>query len=71
MQVNRVGFFIGVERVLEMEAVVFVGLQGSGKSSFFRERFFATHVRVSLDLLRTRNRENRILEVWHDGSVQG
>ncbi|WP_425571229.1 hypothetical protein [Novipirellula rosea] len=47
----------------EMEAVVFTGLQGSGKSSFFKERFFATHVRISLDLLRTRNRENRILEV--------
>ncbi|GAA4444353.1 hypothetical protein GCM10023156_02550 [Novipirellula rosea] len=46
-----------------MEAVVFTGLQGSGKSSFFKERFFATHVRISLDLLRTRNRENRILEV--------
>lgn len=46
-----------------MEAVVFTGLQGSGKSSFFKERFFATHVRISLDLLRTRNREDRILEV--------
>lgn len=45
-----------------MEAVVFVGLQGSGKSSFFKERFFATHVRISLDLLRTRNREKRILQ---------
>ena len=46
-----------------MEAVVFAGLQGSGKSSFFKEQFFATHVRISLDLLRTRNRENRIMEV--------
>lgn len=45
-----------------MEAVVFAGLQGSGKSSFFKERFFATHVRISLDLLRTRNREDRLLE---------
>ena len=46
-----------------MEAVIFVGLQGSGKSSFFRERFFSTHVRISLDLLRTRNRERRLLAV--------
>ncbi len=44
-----------------MEAVVFVGLQASGKSSFYKERFFATHVRISLDLLRTRNRERRLL----------
>lgn len=46
-----------------MEAVVFIGLQASGKSSFYKERFFATHVRISLDLLRTRNRERRMLAV--------
>ena len=44
-----------------MEAVVFVGIQASGKSSFYKERFFSTHVRISLDLLRTRNRERRLL----------
>lgn len=44
-----------------MEAVIFTGLQGSGKSSFYRDRFFSTHVRISLDLLRTRNREDRLL----------
>lgn len=44
-----------------MEAVVFMGIQGSGKSSFFKERFFTTHVRISLDLLKTRNRELRLL----------
>jgi predicted kinase len=46
-----------------MEAVIFIGLQASGKSSFYRERFFATHVRISLDLLRTRHRERRMLSV--------
>ena len=46
-----------------MEAVIFVGLQASGKSSFYKERFFATHVRISLDVLRTRNRERRLLTV--------
>lgn len=45
-----------------MEAVIFVGLQASGKSSFYKERFFATHVRISLDLLRTRNRERRLID---------
>ncbi|MEO8494124.1 MAG: AAA family ATPase [Planctomycetota bacterium] len=44
-----------------MEAIVFTGLQGSGKSSFYKERFFATHVRISLDLMRTRNRERKFL----------
>ncbi len=46
-----------------MEAVIFIGLQGSGKSSYFREWFFTTHVRVSLDLLKTRHREKRFLEL--------
>jgi predicted kinase len=43
-----------------VEAVIFVGLQGAGKSSFYRERFFDTHLRLSLDMLRTRHRERRL-----------
>src|SRR5262249_9709639 len=46
---------------LLMEAVIFVGIQASGKSSFYRERFFPTHVRISPDLLRTRRRERSLL----------
>ena len=45
-----------------MEAIIFIGLQASGKSTFYRERFFATHVRISLDLLRTRYRERLFLD---------
>jgi predicted kinase len=45
-----------------MEAVILVGIQGSGKTTFYRERFFETHVRVSLDLLRTRDRERVFLK---------
>jgi predicted kinase len=33
-----------------MELVLFIGLQGSGKSSFYRERFADSHVLVSKDL---------------------
>lgn len=36
------------------ELVILVGLPGSGKTTFFRERFAATHVHVSKDLLRNR-----------------
>jgi predicted kinase len=46
-----------------VEAVIFVGLQGAGKSTFYRERFFVTHVRINLDMLKTRHREKRFLEV--------
>jgi predicted kinase len=43
-----------------MELVLFIGLQGAGKSSFYRERFAATHVHVSKDLWpRARRREAR------------
>ncbi|HEX8694557.1 MAG TPA: AAA family ATPase [Longimicrobium sp.] len=45
-----------------MEAVIFVGIQASGKSTFYRERFFDTHVRVSRDLLKTKSREQVLLE---------
>jgi predicted kinase len=44
-----------------MEAVVLCGIQGSGKTTLYRDRFLATHVRVSLDLLRTRAREDRFV----------
>ena len=45
-----------------MEAVIFVGIQGSGKSTFFKEQFFDTHIRINLDMLRTKNREKVIFE---------
>src|ERR1700730_6339919 len=45
----------------DMEAVIFIGIQGSGKSSFFRERLFDTHVRINLDMLRTRRREELLV----------
>jgi predicted kinase len=44
-----------------LEAVIFVGLQGAGKSTFYKERFFVTHLRVNLDMLKTRNREKQLL----------
>ena len=44
-----------------MEAVIFIGLQASGKSSFYKERFFNTHVRISLDMLKTKHRQEVLL----------
>jgi predicted kinase len=41
------------------ELVIFVGLQASGKSTFFRERFAATHEHVSKDLIRNNKNPNR------------
>jgi predicted kinase len=50
-----------------MEAVIFIGIQGSGKSSFFRERFFDSHVRINLDMLRTRRREELLVSACLQG----
>jgi predicted kinase len=40
-----------------MELVIFIGLQASGKSTFFRAHFATTHEHVSKDLMR--NNKNR------------
>lgn len=46
-----------------MQAVLFIGIQGSGKTTFYAEHFLKTHVRLSLDLLKTRGKENRFLQL--------
>jgi predicted kinase len=45
-----------------MEAVIFIGLQGAGKSTFYQQRFASTHVRINLDTLKTRHREILLLQ---------
>ena len=42
-----------------MECVVLMGLPASGKSTFFRDRFAASHDHVSKDLLRNNRRPQR------------
>lgn len=45
-----------------MDAVIFIGIQGSGKSTFYRKRFLDTHIRLNLDMLRTRRREQILFD---------
>lgn len=45
-----------------MEAILFIGLPASGKSSFYKDRFFNSHMRISLDVLKTRSREMTLLD---------
>ncbi len=45
-----------------MECIIFTGIQASGKSTFYKEIYFRTHVRISMDMLKTRNRESKLLE---------
>ena len=51
-----------------MEAILFIGIQASGKTSFYKEKFLKTHLRISLDLLKTRNKEQQFLQLcFHTG----
>lgn len=45
-----------------MEAVIFVGIQASGKSTLYKEKFFKTHLRINLDMLKTRPKEQIIFK---------
>lgn len=52
-----------------MEMILFIGIPGSGKSSFYKEQFFNSHMRISLDLLNTKNRETKLLEFCFNTSM--
>ena len=45
-----------------MELIVFIGLQASGKSSFYAQKFSNTHIRINLDMLKTRHREKILFQ---------
>ncbi|MCT4639006.1 MAG: hypothetical protein N4A72_14990 [Bacteroidales bacterium] len=45
-----------------MEIIIFTGIQATGKSTFYKKQFFNSHVRVSMDLLNTRNKEMKFME---------
>jgi predicted kinase len=42
-----------------MEMIILMGLQASGKSTFYRTRFAATYEHVSKDLLRRSKHKNK------------
>lgn len=52
-----------------MELILFIGIQATGKSSFYRERFYRTHVRVNLDMLKTRHREKLLVTACLEGKT--
>ncbi len=50
-----------------MEAIIFIGIQGVGKSTFYRDYFFNTHIRINIDMLKTRHREQIFLQACLEG----
>ncbi|MGG7466971.1 AAA family ATPase [Chryseobacterium arthrosphaerae] len=49
-----------------MEMIIFTGIPASGKSSLYKELFFNSHIRISMDLLNTRNKEGKLLQYCFD-----
>ncbi len=45
-----------------MQLILFTGVQASGKSTFYQQYFYHTHLRLNLDMLKTRHRENILFE---------
>ena len=45
-----------------MELILLIGLPASGKSTFCKQRFSDTHIRINLDMLHTRHRENILVQ---------
>jgi predicted kinase len=44
-----------------MEAVIFIGLQATGKTTFYTRQFARTHIHISMDVLKRRRREDNLL----------
>ncbi|HSI85069.1 MAG TPA: AAA family ATPase [Candidatus Methylacidiphilales bacterium] len=53
-----------------LELILFMGLQASGKSTYYKREFYNTHVRINLDMLRTRHRESILFKACLEGKVR-
>lgn len=45
-----------------MQIIIFIGIQATGKTSFYKSYFMNSHLRISMDMLRTRHREKCIFD---------
>ena len=55
---------------LPVEAIIFIGVQATGKSSFYVERFLDSHLRLNMDMLRTRFREGILLRAFIEAKAK-
>lgn len=51
------------------QMILFIGVQAAGKSTFYKHFLYSTHVRVNLDMLKTRNRERLLITACLEGGV--
>lgn len=45
-----------------MELIIFIGIQGAGKSSFYKQFFVDSHIRLNGDMLKTKHRETLLFD---------
>jgi len=45
-----------------MNMILLTGIQATGKSEFYKRYFYKTHIRINLDMIKTRNRERILIE---------
>jgi predicted kinase len=45
-----------------MEAIILIGIQATGKSNFYKQMFFKSHMHINLDMLKTRTREDIFID---------
>jgi len=48
--------------MFDVNMVLFIGIQATGKSEFYKRNFYKTHIRINLDMLKTRHRERILIE---------
>ena len=41
-----------------MQLIILIGIQASGKTTYYLQNFFDTHIRINLDMIKTRHRES-------------
>ena len=46
---------------MQPEAILFIGIQAVGKTTFYQQHFATSHVHINLDTLKTRAREKALL----------
>lgn len=56
-------------RSVRPQMILFIGVQASGKSTFYKQFFYSTHVRVNLDMLRTRKQERLLVNACLEGGA--
>ena len=52
-----------------MQAIIFIGISASGKSHYYFDNFRDSHIRINLDMLKTRNREKILVKACIDSKT--